>query len=176
MNEGMDTGDVLKISRLSIKPQETTGEIFDRLAQLSGDIINDTINELVEGKLKPEKQDDGQATYTKKITKEMGYLDWSNEAVYIVNQIQALNPAPGCYSFINGNRLKIWRAQLGSVQDSTKSFGEIIAIDNQGFTVAANNGSVKITEVQPENKKHLSAHDYCHGYNIAIGIKFDERN
>jgi len=185
MDEGLDTGDMLKTITTDIHRNETTGELFDRLATLGGDSINSVIEELVAGKLTPIKQDETQATYTQKITKEMGRIDWSDSGKCIVQKILALNPAPGCYTYIKGVRLKVWRGELAdldlckqlalpSIVDSSQKNGTLVGIGKTGFVVKTKDAYILITEVQPENKKHMSARDFARGHQLTVGTQLGE--
>lgn len=169
MAEGLDTGDMLKVFETDILPNETTGELFDRLSLVGAKHINDVVEELTAGKLIPVKQDDSKATFTSKITKEMGLIDWHNNAVSLENLIRGLNPAPGCYTFIDGKRLKIWQAKRKVDAISSESEGTIIEINKSSFSVNTGDGILEITEVQPENKKRMQAGDFIRGHQLQVG-------
>lgn len=171
MDNDLDTGDILHIEKVRIGEKETTGQLFDRLALLGGETINTVIKGLVDGSIKGIPQNHSNATFTQKITKEMGHIDWSKDAFTIAQTIRALNPAPGTYSFIEGKRLKLWMA-TGIDEVHNKKPGTIIKIDKDSFNVAAGHGIVRVEEVQPENKKRLNAGDYCRGYQLEEGKIF----
>ena len=97
MDDGLDTGDILDVVKTDIKDGETTGELFDRLAVMGGEVINDILRKAQAGELQPVKQDDAKATHTTKITKEMGAIDWEKSAISLANQVRGLNPAPGMF-------------------------------------------------------------------------------
>ena len=131
-------------------------------------------------------QDDTMATHTAKITKEMGQIDWSKPANEIVNLIRGLNPAPGCYTYLNGKRLKVWSAEVVP-SDTTHGLIDIhgkhvpIAISATtipgtivskiaGLGVFCGDGNIiLLTEVQPENKAHFAI-DFINGHQIKEGI------
>jgi len=138
-------------------------------------------------------QDDTMATHTAKITKEMGQIDWSKPANEIVNLIRGLNPAPGCYTYLDGKRLKIWSGEVVP-SDTTHCLIDIrgkhvpIAISAttvpgtivskiDGLGVFCGDGNIiLLTEVQPENKKRISATDFINGHQIKEGIVFGDSN
>ena len=114
MSEGLDTGDILLSRKLTPAADETGGSLFDKLATLGGELICDTLKALEEGTLKPVPQDDKLATYAKQLTKDMGNIDWSKDAVSIERLIRGLYPWPGTYTYCNGRMLKIHKAVLAS--------------------------------------------------------------
>lgn len=181
MNEGLDTGDILKIIKTDIQPEETTGELFTRLGALGGACINEVLEELVTGHLTPVPQEEAQASYTQKITKEMGFLNWRKSAEELANQIRALNPAPGCVTFLQGKRLKVWRAKALPIVKNTAPAcaypvpGMITRLGEEDFTVMTGDSELLIQEVQPDSKKQMKAGDYCRGYQVKVGMTFDEQ-
>ncbi len=182
MDEGMDTGDILKTFSLPILPNETAGELFDRLAKLSGEAIVPVVESLLEGELVPQKQDHEKATYTHKITKEMGHINWEKDGETICHQIRGLNPWPSAFTVIKNTRFKIHKANIST--NASMSFeahdnkpnvksdfppGAIIAMDRDTFTVQTGKGIVSVLEVQPDNKKKMSGGDFCRGWGVSIG-------
>lgn len=176
MDDGLDTGDILKVVTTPIKPLETAGQLFDRLAVMGGESINSVIYDWITGSIKPVKQDDAKATYAGKITKEMGLIDWKENARALSFKIRGLNPAPGCYTYFNGKRLKVWLAQAAdAVSGSDNAPGTIVKVSENSFYVAAGEGVLEVLEVQPENKKRMSAGDFCRGHQVKAGMAFNEQ-
>lgn len=183
MDEGLDTGDILVQTEIEIEPEETTGELFDRLALLGGSMINEAIDGLVVGTVTATPQDNSCATHTRKVTKDMGYLQWQEDAVVLARKIRGLSPSPGCVTFLNGKRLKIWKAYALTEAGVAHEFpgaqvgavGTVIGINDNGFAVQTGNGVLAITEVQPENKKRMKAGDFCRGHQLKAGMVFDEQ-
>lgn len=170
---------------------ETTGQLFERMALLGGKTIVPVLTRWVNGEIVATPQDDTMATHTAKITKEMGQIDWSKPANEIVNLIRGLNPAPGCYTYLNGKRLKVWSAEVVP-SDTTHGLIDVhgkhvpIAISATtvpgtivskiaGLGVFCGDGNIiLLTEVQPENKKRISAIDFINGHQIKEGIVFGD--
>lgn len=172
MDDGLDTGDMLKTAEIAVDELETSGTLFERLAQLGGSMINDTLEELLAGELTPVKQDDSQATVTGKITKDMGLIDWKEPAHALAARIRAFNPSPGCYSFIDGKRLKFHLAR--AVPSSTEAKpGTVIAVNKQTFIVATGEGAIEVLEVQPDNKKRMVSGDFIRGHQLKVGSAFE---
>lgn len=191
MDDGLDTGDIIDIAEIDILPHETTGTLFERIAELGARTISPVLDKWVKGDIKAIPQDDNLASQTSKITKEMGLIDWHQPAYKIVNLIRGLNPAPGCYSFLQGKRLKIWSAQMIDIKSVNNKIVTVV-INNHEVTVelapagtivhtakglvvsTGEQGFILLTEVQPENKKRISAQDFVNGHQIKGGIAFDE--
>lgn len=175
MDDGLDTGAMLEVTKTAIAPLETSGELFDRLAILGGARINGVIEGIVNGTITPVAQNDELATYTTKITKDMGLIDWSLDAHTLSNKTRGLNPAPGCYTFINGKRLKIWLARpYEGVIKETTPVGTVTTVLDNSFVVTTGKGYLEILEVQPENKKRMVAGDFCRGHQVKVGLSFNE--
>ncbi|MDU2570201.1 MAG: methionyl-tRNA formyltransferase [Veillonella sp.] len=191
MDDGLDTGDIIDIVETDILPGETTGQLFERMAVLGGETIVPVLTRWVNGEIVATPQDDTMATHTAKITKEMGHIDWSKSAHEIVNLIRGLNPAPGCYTYLDGKRLKVWSGEVVP-SDTTHCLIDIhgkhvpIAISATtipgtivskiaGLGVYCGDGNIiLLTEVQPENKKRISAIDFINGHQIKEGIVFGD--
>ena len=191
MDEGLDTGDIIDIVETDILCGETTGQLFERMALLGGKTIVPVLTRWVNGEIVATPQDDTMAIHTAKITKEMGQIDWSKPANEIVNLIRGLNPAPGCYTYLDGKRLKVWSGEVVP-SDTTHCLIDIrgkhvpIAISATtvpgtivskiaGLGVFCGDGNIiLLTEVQPENKKRISAIDFINGHQIKEGIVFGD--
>ncbi len=191
MDDGLDTGDIIDIAEIDILPDETTGALFNRIAELGARTISPVLDKWVNGDIQSTPQDNSLASHTSKITKEMGLIDWNQPADKIVNLIHGLNPAPGCYTFLQGKRLKVWRAQK-MIVESVNTNEAMVSINNnhiivdtakpgtivhttKGLVVSTGEqGYILLTEVQPENKKRISAQDFINGHQIKGGIAFDE--
>lgn len=191
MDDGLDTGDIIDIAEIDILPDETTGDLFNRIAELGARTISPVLDKWVNGEIISMPQDDSLASHTSKITKEMGLIDWYQPADKIVNLIHGLNPAPGCYTYLQGKRLKVWRAQKVIVE-SVNANEAIVSINNNQLTLdvakagtivhttkglvvsTGEQGYILLIEVQPENKKRISGQDFINGHQIKGGIAFDE--
>lgn len=113
-------------------------------------------------------QDESQATYTAKITKEEANLDWTADAVVLERLIRTLDPHPGAYTVCrDGKRLKIWAADVVEGTDAVP--GTVIDVAKKSFTVQTGNGALRITEVQPESRKRLTAVQYLQGETLTVG-------
>lgn len=176
MDEGMDTGDILATIRTEILPEETAGELFDRLSLLGADHIISLLEDLTEGRLEAIPQNTEQATYTSKITKEMGTIDWNQPSARIDQQIRGLAPWPGAYSFLQDKRIRIWKAQPvvleGDSADSSAEPGTVTRIEKNDLWIRTGDGFLKILELQPDNKKRMLVGDFIRGTQVVLGNQF----
>mgnify|MGYP001068649091 CR=1 FL=1 len=125
MNEGLDTGDILLTEKVKLDPKETGGSLFDRLSDVGAQLLVKTLEEAKAGTLKPQKQNEEEASYVKMIKKSFGELDFSKEADALERLIRGLNPWPSAFTHLNGKMLKIWDADV-----YTKEQAEAVATEN----------------------------------------------
>lgn len=166
MDAGVDTGDILYQLELPIHREDTSETLFEKLAPLGGQAIVETLRLLEEGKLQPRKQDDGESSYAPLITKEMGRIDFSRDALSIERLVHGMNPWPSAYTFYQGKQLKIWDA-AALEEETALEPGTVAAVGRQDFTVAAGGGLLRVRELQLEGKKRMSAHDFLLGVHLA---------
>lgn len=167
MNAGLDTGDMLIAGRVEVLPDETAGELFDRLAPLGAEVLIKTLDAAENGTLSPVKQDDSQSTYASMLSKEEALIDWNMSAKSIHNKVRGMNPWPVAVTAFNGKKLKIYRTVVCSQGGKP---GSVISVDPP--TVACGDGSVELSEVQLEGKNRMSAADFFRGQRIENGFVF----
>lgn len=112
MDKGLDTGDMLLKRSVELSPKETGDSLHDKLMHLGAELIVEALPKLEKGELVPEKQKDELSSYAKKLTKAMGQIDWSKDAVSLERWIRGLNSWPSAYTFFGGKTLKIWEARV----------------------------------------------------------------
>jgi methionyl-tRNA formyltransferase len=168
MDAGLDTGDILLKREIPIGPEETTGELEPRLAEAGAELLIETLVGLEQGKIKPEPQDHEKATIAKSIKREQGQIDWTKPASDIINLVRAFSPRPGAFTFLNNVQLKVWKAQIDPVVPEGISPGRIMEITTYEIIVAAGQGAVRLIEVQPENKRRMSAGEFARGARIKL--------
>lgn len=174
MDEGLDTGDILLQKALDIGPNESYGELSQRLAWLGAELLIRTLNDLEDGTVAAIPQDDELATEARSLTREAGAIDWSQSADEVVNVVRGCTPRPGAFTRLCDAQIKIWKAVVSSRDAEKGTPGEIIAIDQEGIEVAAGSGSVRLLEVQPESRKRMSAADFARG-GLRVCQRFDLR-
>ncbi|KPV96209.1 Methionyl-tRNA formyltransferase [Pseudoalteromonas sp. P1-9] len=160
MDEGLDTGDMISIATCPIEATDTSASLYTKLAELGPTALIDTLATIADGTATPEKQNDELANYAKKLSKEEANIDWQTPAQQIERNIRAFNPWPICFTQMQGNTVKIYAAEL---VENAGNPGEILAADKTGITVATTEGALKITQLQPQGKKPMSAQDFLNG-------------
>ena len=168
MSEGLDTGDILTTVETEIGENETSGELFDRLSILGGELIIKTLEMLENGEIKPVKQDESKATHTSKIDKSFCPIDFTKSAYEVHNKVRGLNPWPIATAELNGKKLKIYSTK---VCEKSGKAGTIISI--KPLIVACGSGSVEIIELQPEGKKRMPSAAFLAGHKLNIGDSFN---
>ena len=170
----VDTGDIILQKETEIKPEETYGELSQRLSELGAELILETIDLIEKKEVKPLRQDDKEATPAPKITPELCKIDWSRPATEIKNLIRGLSPAPGAYTTYQGKILKIFKAQVINDTPYSESFGEVISADkNKGLQIKTSKDALRILELQPQNKKKMKSEEFLRGYRIRVGDKLE---
>lgn len=164
MDVGLDTGDILQTAQTEIGENETSGELFDRLAELGGELILKTLTALENGSLTPVKQDETLATHTSKIDKSLCPIDFSKSAFEVHNKVRGLNPWPIATTKICGKSVKVYSTRL--CEKSGKS-GTVLSV--KPLVVACAEKSVEIIELQPEGKKRMTAEAFLAGHRLEIG-------
>ena len=169
LDEGLDTGDVLESLETPIDPDETAGELHDRLAVMGAQLIVSTLEKIENGTVERKKQDDSKSCYAPMLDKALGIIDWSSSAVSIHNKVRGLQPWPVAAAWLCGERLRIHKTRL---TDGEGKNGEVISLDP--FTVACGEGAVIIEELQADGGKRMKASDYFRGHSVPLGVVFDK--
>ena len=168
MNEGMDTGDILKTAETQIGEEETAEELFERLSVITSELLVNTLADLEKGNITPIKQDEEKASYAPIIKKEMAFLDFSNKtATEIHNAVRGYYSWPCAYFFLENKRIKVIKA---AVADSTNAkAGTVIKSDDRLVIACKDGTAVELLTVQPEGSKPMSAKQMLCGRPIAMG-------
>jgi len=160
MEAGLDTGPVFHRIATPIERHETGGTLHDRLAELGARALLEALPTIVAGSPAPEPQDETQATYAHKLSKDEARIDWNTPAEAIERQVRAFNPWPVAQTTLEGATLRIWTAEAeGDASDSLPP-GTVIGADRTGIRVATGSGALRITCLQPAGKRPMSAADY----------------
>ena len=168
MDEGLDTGDMLLKKSVKIEPDETDETLFNKLSPLGAKLLLETLDGIEDGSIKPQKQDDSKSTYAKLLTKELGRIDFTWEAVKIERYIRALSNWPNVYCSFKGKTLKVWKASV-VMSDSEYKPGTVVNVSKKSFTVQTGSGQLEFLEVQPEGKKRMDAASFLNGNRLAVG-------
>jgi len=162
MDKGLDTGAMLLKSQTNIDASDTGGSLHDRLSDMGGNAIVETLNLLGKGELRGEVQNDKHACYAHKLSKEEGRIDWSQDAPTIERLIRAFNPWPGTYTDLEQQRLRI---QEASVKDehSRKPAGTVMQREREGIDIACGTGTLRVTRLQLPGSRAQSVNDLING-------------
>lgn len=164
MDEGMDTGDIIDTVKIEIFPDETAGELFDRLSLITADIIVKTVNEIELGNVNPVKQNNSLATYAPIINKEMAHLDFSKTAYELNNLVRGFNPWPVAFCFIGGKRIKVFSAK--PLNDAKAEPGKIVLKTDRLIIGCGGGTALELLTVQPEGGKKMSCADMLRGIKL----------
>ncbi|QSP95589.1 methionyl-tRNA formyltransferase [Marinobacter salinisoli] len=162
MDEGLDTGAMLLKSSTPIRATDTGGSLHDRLADMGGEAIVEALAQLEQGTLRGEAQNETEACYAHKLTKDEGHINWNQEAQTIERLVRAFNPWPGTYSDLGEQRIRIHQAEaLASRQDAAP--GTILYRERDGIDVACGTGTLRITRLQLPGARAQSVNDLING-------------
>jgi methionyl-tRNA formyltransferase len=162
MEAGLDTGPVLLRRALAIGPEETAGDLHDRLSALGSAAIVDALRDL--STLTPEPQPEDGVTYAQKIDKAEARIDWNRDAVEIDRTIRGLSPFPGAWTIADGKRVKLLRSRL---VEGTGAPGTLLA----DAKIACGLDAVHLIEVQPEGKSPMSSEEWLRGARLQPGTR-----
>jgi methionyl-tRNA formyltransferase len=171
MDVGLDTGDILTQRTTPIRDEDNAATLHDRLAQLGAELLVETVCDLAAGKLQPRPQPHELATHVAKIKKEDGRINWSQPARAIWNRIRAFTPWPGAFTFLPAQPhpllLKLWQAEVVSGQ---RTAGEILSADKTGIVIACGEGALRVTNLQREGGRKMSAQEFLAGHALKPGL------
>jgi len=166
----VDTGPVVAVERVDVGPEETAGELLERLAPIGASLLVRSIDDLERGTLTPVPQIDIEASPAPKIKPEEAQIDWRRRATDIGNLVRALNPQPGAFTTARGKRLLVWRARP---VDAAGEPGRILEAGPR-LIVAAGSGGLSLTEVQLEGKRALPPEEFLRGTRLETGRSLAE--
>lgn len=171
MDAGMDTGDMILKEEVEIGEDETTGELWERLAKLGGNLLVKTVDLIEEGKAPREKQGE-KYTLAPMLSKEMAQIQWDKQtAEEIHNLVRGLNPIMGAYTFFHGKKIKFWKVDIVETEKemtienkSSISNGTVIFSNaKDGLWIKTKKGILTVLEIQGENAKRMSIQEYLRG-------------
>ena len=171
MDAGLDTGPMLSQEKTPILENDNGQTLHDRLAVIGAELLLRTIPGYIDGTIIPVAQPEEGVSYARKISKNDGLIDWNKPARSLFNQIRALTPWPGSFTYLNDPQrlLKIWRVEIGPFEGDSP--GTILASDHGSLVVSCSDGNLRIEELQIEGGKRLSVRQFLAGHPIPIGTK-----
>ena len=169
MEAGLDTGPMLLKGRLPITDADRATTLHDKLAALGARLIVEALPRLARGELPGEPQPAEGVTYAAKLEKSEAVLDWRQTAVVLSRAVRAFDPFPGTVARIEGQTLKVWRAEPAPGAGEP---GTVLAADVDGILVACGEGALRLVELQKSGGKRLQAADFLHGFALKPGQRF----
>ena len=175
MDAGMDTGPILLTERVAIRDDETAEDLAKRLSTTGAKLLAETISLLAEGGINAVAQDDKAASYAPMLKKKDGRIDWGKSASEVKNLMRGLYPWPGACTAWKGMVLKIHSGGLSGISpsDNQAAPGAVLDVTGDSIIVKCRDSAFEIRELQPENRKKMSAGDFIKGYRITKGEVFD---
>lgn len=173
LDAGLDTGPILGQRELPISAQDTAGSLSDKLAQISAELLLEILPLWFERKIKPQPQNEIRATYTKRINKEDGEIDWHLSALAIWRRVRAFYPVPGCFTWWERKRLKINEA-VPLAEATNGEVGKVIALSSDSPTpvgVITGSGILGLGQLQLEGKRPMPAVEFIRGQRRFIGSR-----
>ena len=185
MDVGMDTGDMILKEELEIGDDETTGDVWEKLAKIGGKLLVKTL-QMIENGVAPRKKQGEEFSIAPMLNKENAKIDWQNmTATQIKNLVRGLNPIMGAYTYLEDKKIKMWKVQAiletqfkllfqdieqKEQEISNAKLGQVVISDSkQGLYIKAKEGIIKVIEIQGENSKRMSIEDYLRGNQVEVG-------
>lgn len=164
--KALDSGDVVLAESLAIEPGETGGQLHDRLAALAPLAMNRALDLLFQGKAPRAPQDPDRVTVLGKLERAHGQLDWTRPADELGRRVHAFDPWPGTFTHLPGGKvLKIYPPV--EVEAASGSVGEILSAGEDGLRIACGQGSLRVSNIQPDGKKRMTVADFLRGHPLS---------
>lgn len=179
LKQKVDTGHVILQDTLAIGPDETTGDVYDRMKHLGARVVVETVRAIASGSVTEYPQDDAAATPAPKVFADNGCVDWSGAAPEVHNFIRGYSPAPGAWTMHGDSRLKLLRSAIYARDSETAPHslhisdpGTVLRCDDR-LVVACAEGAVELTELQRQGGRAMDAATFLRGYEITVGDRFE---
>jgi len=157
----MDAGDIIEVSKTKIGPDETAGELLDRLAVLGAQLLSKTLDRMAAGDVERTEQDHGAATYAPMLDKTMCPIDWNKTAQQVHDHVRGMNPWPVATMELMGNKFKVYATAIVTGKGEP---GAVLGLTKTGLVMACGEGAVEIRILQAEGGKRMAAPDYFRGH------------
>lgn len=168
MDEGLDTGDIIKTREFSLDDEINAGQLHDIMMEEGADVLSQTVKAIEDGTAERIRQNDDESTYAPMMDRNLGHIDFKKSAVSIQNLVRGTVPWPGAWCESPYGKIKIWKTRVGQGQTDREP-GTIVSVDKQGIEVACGMGMLLIEEIQMPNKKRMHVSEYIKGNTIEIG-------
>ncbi|OHD67215.1 MAG: methionyl-tRNA formyltransferase [Spirochaetes bacterium RBG_16_49_21] len=173
INEKLDSGDIIEQEVISLDINQTAADLWEIVYSRGPDLLNRAVTSLASGNPRPIRQDESQATYCRKIDRNVAMIDWGKTSLEIHNLVRGLNPKPVAFSFFRGENIRIWRAALaaGDLPDRVEP-GAIIRYHRKRLLAGTGKGFLEIISIQPANRKIMDCLSFINGYRLSPADHF----
>lgn len=170
MNEGMDAGDIILTKEVTIREDETTGELWNKLSKIGAELLLETI-EKIENGTAPRIKQSSDYTLAPMLNKDMSKIDWNSySSEKIKNLVRGLDPIMGAYTMYKEKKIKIWKVQIiNEIQTNELPGTILVSNDKDGLIIKTINSAIKVLEIQGENAKRMNICDFLRGNKLEIG-------
>ncbi len=168
MDEGLDTGDIIKTREFRLDDEINAGQLHDIMMEEGADVLSWTVKAIEDGTAERIRQNDDESTYAPMMDRNLGHIDFKKSAVSIHNLVRGTVPWPGAWCESPYGKMKIWKTRIGQGHTDREP-GTIVSVGKQGIEVACGMGMLLIEEIQMPNKKRMHVSEYIKGNNIEIG-------
>lgn len=169
----VDTGEIILQEKIEIGPDETFGNMHDRMADKGGELLIRTLDMIESDNVTTMKQDDNQASSAPKIYPEMGRVDWTKSAHEIHNLVRGLSPRPAAFSYLDQKRITLLLTELATNDPIGQKPGSVIMADSRnGIVVSCGKGSLKLLQLKPESGRAMAGAEFVRGYRLKAGACF----
>ncbi|MFP2770176.1 methionyl-tRNA formyltransferase [Oceanisphaera sp. KMM 10153] len=158
MDKGLDTGAMLHLARLPVASADTSASLYDKLADIGPQALLQALSQIADGSITAEPQDDAQANYAEKLSKEEALIDWQLPAEQLERNVRAFNPWPVSYFMVGEHNIKVWQTEVLD-ENSDQPPGTIIRAGKAGIDVTTGNGVLRLLTLQPPGKKAMACQD-----------------
>jgi len=173
MDAGLDTGPIVSSVEVPIDAGETAGSLAQKLSYAGANATVQTLGRLErEGALTSARQSDEGVSYARKMDPAEARVNWTAPARAIERKLRAFDPAPGAYAWLDGERIKLWRAQVIGTETHPIEPGHVLAAGPRGIHVACGEGVLSVTELQPAGARRMSAAAFLAGRALRPGARF----
>ncbi len=175
LQEKVDTGSVILQARVRIEPDETAGELHDRLALVGAEVVLQTVRLIEVGRATPRPQDDRLATPAPKIYKNDCRINWSASTQHVHNFVRGLSPTPCAWTNHASKQIKIYRTALvpAEIPSGHANAGEVVRAEKDQLLVKTGTGVIAIREIQQEGRKRMGVEEFLRGYPLKVGDRFE---
>lgn len=167
LQQAVDTGSIILRAPMPIGPDETAGDVHDRMMHLGADAVLETVRRIEQGTAESQPQDDTVATTAPRIFRDDGHILWEHSATEVHNQIRGLSPVPGAWTHHDGVQIKIYRSRIVEISGEA---GTVLETSDR-LVIACGKDAVEAVEVQQEGRKRMRGVDFLRGYDLEVGSR-----